>query len=369
MAPPGWLRPIQTAPLTADQEAGIAAACPGLVHEVAAGGRTDHDLWGPFVEMRTGWATDAALRHRAASGGALSALVAHLMETGAVEGAWQVAAGAPAWANRVRLSEDASGVLEAAGSRYAPSAPLAGIGPALEAGRPLAFVGKPCDVAALRAMSRRDPRVDRAFPVMVSFFCAGVPSQDGAEALLQKMGAAPEAVTGFRYRGQGWPGHAVATLADGSERSMTYAASWGEVLSRHVQHRCKICPDGTGVDADIACADAWIADDRGYPVFEEADGISLVVARTVKGREIVAAAEAAGRIETRPFEAAGLKPIQPGQVRRRGALAARLAALRAGGRPVPRYRGLRIAAAARQVPARFVLRNFLGMLRRSLKGG
>ncbi|MEM7642010.1 MAG: Coenzyme F420 hydrogenase/dehydrogenase, beta subunit C-terminal domain [Pseudomonadota bacterium] len=366
---PGWLRPVQTAALSAEQEAAIAAICPGLVHEVAAEGRTDHDLWGPYVEMRTGWATEAALRHRAASGGALSALVAHLMESGRVEGVWQVAAGDPAWANRVRLSEDAGDVLEAAGSRYAPSAPLAGIGPALGAGRPLAFVGKPCDVAALRALSRRDPRVDRAFPVMVSFFCAGVPSGTGAEALLTKMGADPAAVTAFRYRGRGWPGHAVATLADGTERSMTYAASWGEVLSKHVQHRCKICPDGTGVDADIACADAWIADDRGYPVFQEADGISLIVARTAKGQGVMAAAEAAGRIETRAFDVAGLKPIQPGQVRRRGALAARLAALRATGRPVPRYRGLRVAAAARQVPARFVLRNFLGMLRRSLRGG
>ena len=368
MRAPGWLRPEQSGPLTPEEESGIATTCPGLVQEVDADDRTDDDLWGPFVEMRTGWSTDAALRHRASSGGALSAVLTHLLETGMVEGVWQVSAAAtPPYANRAGLSWDAEDVRAAAGSRYAPSAPLADLPATLAAGRRLAFVGKPCDVVALRALARRDPRVDTVFPVMVSFFCAGVPSETGAETLLRKMGAEPERVTAFRYRGQGWPGHATATLNDGSERSMSYHESWGKVLSRHVQHRCKICPDGTGVAADLVCADAWAADENGYPLFDEADGISLIVARTGKGRDLMRAAEAAGRLETRPFDVAALKAIQPGQVRRRGALAARLAALRMAGRPVPRYRGLRIMAASRQVPVRFVLRNFLGMLRRARK--
>ena len=369
MTAPGFLRPRQTAPLSAGQDAGIAAICPGLVQEVEAAGRTDHVLWGPYVEMRTGWSTDAALRHRASSGGALSAVLTHLLAEGTVEGVLQVSAAEapdPAHANRVGVSRDADDVREAAGSRYAPSAPLADVPAALEAGRPLAFVGKPCDVAALRAWSRRDARVGAVFPVMVSFFCAGVPSAAGAETLLRAMEADPARVTAFRYRGQGWPGHATATLEDGTQRSMSYHDSWGKVLSGHVQHRCKICPDGTGVEADVVCADAWAADAGGYPVFEEADGISLIVARTDLGRGIVDAAQAAGRLETRPFDVAALKPIQPGQVRRRGALAGRLAALRAVGRPVPRYVGLRILGAMRQVPARFVARNFLGMMRRSL---
>ncbi len=370
MQAPGWLRPVQTAPLTSGEEADIAATCPGLVQDVEARGRTDDDLWGPYVEMRTGWSTDAALRHGASSGGALSAMLTHLLETGAVEGVLQVSAAAtPPYANRTGLSEDAEDVAAAAGSRYAPSAPLADLPAALAAGRRLAFVGKPCDVVALRALAGRDARVDAVFPVMVSFFCAGVPSETGAEALLRKMGTEPGRVTAFRYRGRGWPGHATATLDDGSERAMSYHESWGTVLSRHVQHRCKICPDGTGVAADIACADAWTADARGYPLFREADGISLIVARTETGRDLMQAAEAAGRLATEPFDVAALKPIQPGQVRRRGALAARLAALRAAGRPVPRYRGLRIVAAARQVPAGFILRNFFGMLRRALKPG
>ena len=228
-------------------------------------------------------------------------------------------------------------------------------------------MGKPCDCVALRAMRESDPAVAAAFPVILSFFCAGVPSHAGGRAVLEAMGAPFEETERFRFRGNGWPGRATATLRDGSERSMSYHDSWGRILSKHVQHRCKICPDGTGAAADIVCADAWESDERGYPTFEEAEGVSLIVARTDLGRALVGGARAAGRIETRPFDVEALAGIQPGQRERKRALLARLSALRLAGRPVPRYRGLQLAAAARQNPLARNARNFLGMLRRSFR--
>lgn len=366
---PGWLRPRQTAPLSGDEEARIAAACPGLGQRVVAGGRVDHALWGPHVEMATGWATDPDLRFAGASGGALSALAAHLLASGRVDAVVQVAADPvhPA-RNRMVVTTDAADLAGTAGSRYAPSAPLAGLGGHLAehraTGRRFAIVGKPCDAAALRAMVDRDPAMAAAFPVILSFFCAGVPSHAGGEAVLAALGVPPDQAASFRYRGMGWPGRARATLADGTERTMSYHDSWGGILTRHVQHRCKICADGTGVAADIACADAWDTDDRGYPLFDEAPGISLVVARTALGQRILDEARSAGQIGTQPFDVARLAAIQPGQRERRRALLARLLALRIAGRPVPRYEGLRIVEAARQNPLLRNLRNVLGTLRR-----
>jgi coenzyme F420 hydrogenase subunit beta len=369
MTPPGFLRPHQDGALTAPEEAAIAAVCPGLRQRVDADGRRDDVLWGPYDGAETGWATDADLRHAASSGGALSAILVHLLDSGRVDAVLQVAAAeSPAIANRTIISTDRAGVMAAAGSRYAPSAPLAGIADQLGGGRRLAFVGKPCDAAALRAWAARDARVAAAFPVVLSFFCAGVPSQAGAEAVLAALGTDSGATRAFRYRGNGWPGRATATLADGSERSMTYHDSWGKILSRHVQHRCKICADGSGTAADIVCADAWESDAAGYPTFTEAPGVSLIVARTRAGAEIVAAAKAAGAIKTAPFDMGTLAAIQPGQRERRRALGARLLALRLLGRPVPDYRGLHIGAAARQNPVARNLKNFLGTARRALRG-
>lgn len=369
MTAPGYLRPVELSPPDGAQEARIAAACPGLGQSVEAAGRRDDPLWGPYLEMRSGWARDPGLRHQGSSGGGLSALLCHLLTSGEVEAVVETAADpADPVGNVTVISTTPEEIRRAAGSRYAPSAPLADLSALLADGRRFAFVGKPCDVAALGALRARDPEVARAFPVLLSFFCAGVPSRGGAHAVLAALGAAPEAVTAFRYRGNGWPGEATATLADGATRGMSYHDSWGKILSKHVQHRCKICADGTGTAADIVCADAWESDERGYPLFENAEGVSLIVTRSATGAKLLRAAEAAGALESRPFDPSGLRAIQPGQRARREALAARLLALRLTGRPVPRYRGLLLWRAARQSRLSELGRNFFGMLRRALRG-
>ena len=367
-AAPGYLRPTQTAPLSAVEDGLIAGICPGLGQTVAAAGRSDPVLWGPYVSMQTGWATNSAIRHAGSSGGALSALLVHLLAVDAVDAVVQTAA-SPALAigNATVITTDAEEIIAAAGSRYAPSAPLSGLRALQADGRRFAFVGKPCDVAALRAIIAAEPEMAKVFPVLLSFFCAGVPSHAGGRAVLSALGAGLEETEAFRFRGNGWPGQATATLRDGTSRSMSYHESWGGILSKHVQHRCKICADGTGVAADIVCADAWESDERGYPLFAEAPGVSLIVARSALGARLIAAAQADGRIETEAFDIEALAAIQPGQRERRRALAARLAALRLAGRPVPLYRGLQILAAARQNPILRNLKNFAGMLRRTLR--
>ncbi|MFZ5749509.1 MAG: Coenzyme F420 hydrogenase/dehydrogenase, beta subunit C-terminal domain [Pseudomonadota bacterium] len=365
VAPPGYLRPEVRRPLSPDEDAMIAAVCPGLGLAVEAGGRPESDLWGPVIATRTGWATEDALRHGASSGGVLSAVLAHLLRSGAVDAVIQTAADPDlAIGNATVVSDTPEAVARAAGSRYAPSAPLDGLLARIADGRRYAFVGKPCDAAALRAIAQRDSAVAAAVPVILSFFCAGIPSHAGGREVLKALGTDLDSTAAFRFRGNGWPGRATATLKDGGERSMSYNDSWGKILTRHIQHRCKICADGSGMSADLVCADAWEADADGYPVFEEAEGASLIVARTPLGQALMAEVERAGAIATRPFDTDGIARMQPGQVFRRSVVLARLAALRLAGRPVPRYRGLRLWAAMRHGSARVILRNFLGMFRR-----
>jgi coenzyme F420 hydrogenase subunit beta len=368
MAPPGFLRPHQVSAVPPEAEALIRAICPGMGQKVEPAGRQTDVLWGAHMGACVGWSSDPDLRHRASSGGALSALLVYLLRSRTVEGVVQTGIGVPVIATAAVVSHSPSDVARAAGSRYAPSSPLADLGGYLEAGRPHAFVGKPCDVAALRALELHDPRVSVAFPYMLSFFCAGVPSQAGAEALLEALGVRAGELVDFRYRGMGWPGRATATLADGSERSMSYLDSWGGILSHHVQHRCKLCADGTGKAADIVCADAWDVDEEGYPLFEEAAGVSLLLVRTGTGARLLEAARASGALQTAAFDLSRLAGMQPGQTRRRRALAARLAGQALAGRPLPRYRGLGLLAAARQSGFAGFVRNFTGTFLRVIKG-
>ena len=149
---------------------------------------------------------------------------------------------------------------------------------------------------------------------------------------------------------------------------MTYAESWGRILSGTVQFRCKICPDGTGSFADVVCADAWETDIRGYPVFEESDGISLIVSRTEKGETLVQNAIQSDHLDAEPFDKCQLAAMQPGQVRKRRLTLARIAALRMLGRPIPHYAGFHLLRNAVQAGTIANARNLLGTLRRALKG-
>ena len=364
-SPDGFFRPEQTSALSAAEEARIARVCPGLSTTVAPEGRIDDPLWGPLVSVHSGYATDPALRRNASSGGVLSAVLNTLLDRGAVDHVVQVGAdAAPAYGNRTVVSRSKEAVFDAAGSRYAPSAPLSDVDQHVREPGVAAFVGKPCDVAALRALALDDPRIDEKFPYKLSFFCAGVPSLDGARALLAKMGVAEDELEAFRYRGDGWPGYATARTRSGELKRLSYAESWGGVLSKQVQFRCKICPDGTGGAADLVCADAWACDAAGYPIFEEADGVSLVVARTPIGAALLRDAVDSGAVVASRLDVDKIAAMQPGQVGRKTVLLGRLAALYVLARPRPRYRGFHLFAAARRGGFLKNLRNFLGMCRR-----
>lgn len=366
----GVLRPHQRAPIGGEMDKAISDICPGVrLAQTSREGR-DHPLWGPLIGVRTGASTDRRLRHHASSGGALSALLVYLLETGSVDRVVQVAESAASpIENATSESVCAGDVYEAAGSRYAPSAPLAELDRQLARPGKFALVGKPCDIAAARALSRHDPRIAEKIPVMLSFFCAGVPSLIGTQAILERLGVDRTALAGFRYRGDGWPGRCTATLRDGRAASMSYAQSWGDILSKHVQFRCKICPDGSGTFADVVCGDAWHCDARGYPLFEEQEGRSLIVSRTARGEALVGEAVAAGYLTAETIADDEIESMQPSQANRKRLVLSRLAAMALLGCRVPRFRGFGLTRAALRAGIWPNLRNFLGMARRLALAG
>ena len=361
LAADGFLRPVSERSLTAEESAEFSQFCPGVRLAHPHRDASFHALWGPLRQIATGYAADEEVRFKGSSGGGLSALMIHLLETGSVQGVVHVAPSPDhPFENVVQISTTREAVLAAAGSRYAPASPLAALNDCLARPGVFAFVGKPCDVAALRALQRLRPQIRKKFPYVLSFMCAGTPSFKGTDAVVERMGFRPQEVVRFRYRGDGWPGMARAETADGRVAEMGYDASWGQVLNRHLQFRCKICPDGTGEFADVTCADAWYGDEHGYPSFEEAAGRSLVLARTEQGERLIGAASAAGALIVEPLAVEEIARMQPYQRTRKGALLARLFGLKMALRKTPRYRALGLWAAARQLSPKVHLKNALG---------
>ena len=277
MTPAGSLRPSSTDAFSRREEVQLVAACPGAVAEARVEDGTDTDLvWGAHRWMAYAWAGRPDTRHRAATGGVLTALGVHVLRTGRADFVLHVGAD-PDRPMRSRwiLSEDTESVRANTSSRYGRTAPLAG---------------------------------------------------------LAEFGLEEDDVALFRYRGHGNPGPTVVETTAGERFTKSYLEMWEDESGWDVETRCKLCPDALGEAADVAAADVWPG---GAPTGEDA-GFNGIIVRTAVGQDLVASAVEAGElvlgdpITPREFDA-----LQPHQVRKKEALAARYQGLADAGAPPP----------------------------------
>lgn len=330
------------------------AACPGTT----AAARTDHGLssdpgvhddpiWGRYRDMAYAWAGDPAVRFEAATGGVLTALGMFLVAHDRAAFVLHVAADPrmPMRSSWV-MSDTAGAVRSRSGSRYGPTAPLAGLGDALDRDEPFAIIAKPCDLGAVHALAASDERVDRLCVARLAMVCGGQSSLEKSADVLAGLDVEEDEVTVFRYRGHGNPGPTRIETADGRAFELTYDDMWADEAGWKLESRCTICPDALGEAADVAAGDVWPG---GGPSGED-DGFNSLIVRTRTGADLVAAAVEAGALivgdTLAPRDHDGL---QPHQVRKKRALAARNEALSAAGRPVIVTSGLRVAELGRSM--------------------
>lgn len=307
---------------------------PGLIQELMP-------AWGPVLEVWEGYAVDTELRHAASSGGAASALALYCIEQEGMHGTLHINSKPDVpYQNHTILSRTRAEFMAATGSRYAPASPCDGLALVEDAPAPCVFIGKPCDVAATSKARKLRLRLDEKLGLTIAIFCAGTPSTRGTLEMLATMGVPdPAQVTSVRYRGLGWPGKAVASFKQDDDeverRELTYEESWGDILQKHRQWRCYLCLDHSGEFADIAVGDPWYR-----PIGAGEIGSSLILARTERGRRILAGAVREGYLSMEPREPRTVPDSQRFFPPLRGKIWGRLWALRLAGAPRPRYRNM-----------------------------
>lgn len=333
----GFARPIVMNPSSDTEQSSHDTAdlfrkvCPGLVVHARTGGDF-HPVFGHYVRAWQGWAVDEETREKGSSGGVITALVTWLLSTGqaASAGACCARSNEPNRTVPVELTtrEEA---LKSAGSRYAPV-----VGTPVQAD---VLVGKPCEAVARSQLADAQNLHPSKRPLLVSFFCAGTPTQNATDDLAVELGVSVNELVTLRYRGNGWPGEFFVESRSGTTGSMSYEQSWGKRLGRRLQDRCKLCVDGTGEMSDIAVGDFWSADARGFPLFNDSPGNSVIIARTERGARAVLAAIDGQIIKASPVDLGDVARIQPLQTERRRTIPGRLLGRLAAGKPIPRYRG------------------------------
>ena len=301
-------------------------------------------LMGPFERIYVGHSAEEAVRRRGASGGVISSVLIHLLETGRIDGAVVCRQGVEvpdtAGPTIARTREE---VLAAAQSVYAVT-PMLSILPEMAAfeGR-LAFVGLPEQVAALRMLQAAGhPAALKV--VFVAGPYVGTNMYRGAvRAFLRGHGVKDDvAIAKLEWRAGEWPGYLRVETSDGRVFS-AHKFYYNYLIPFFISRNCQIVPDFTNEATDLSVGDAW------SPELETAGGgHSVVVAR---GQETVARLNEmkdAGRLVLHPIDWQRAAAMHGHMIdfKKRGAFL-RLDAQARAGRPVPDY-GYRPAVIARE---------------------
>lgn len=333
----------------------------------------DGTIWGSFKYAFLGWSTDDKIRKSSSSGGILTTLCCYLLDNKIVDGIIQTRKSeCDIRKTETVVSRTKAEVLTCMGSRYSSSNPLLNLSELVQKGGLFAFVGKPCDVSALRIyMEEVNPQLKKQVKYLFSFFCAGQPSILANSNLVKALGGDnPKEWLDLQYRGNGWPGYATLTKKDGSRKQMDYETSWMKILGRDVRKICRFCADGTGELADISCGDAWYVNANGKPDFAERLGRNVIFARTEAGSSLLNEVIKAGCIEATAFESdiKILHQMQPYHYTRKASLLVYKYALKFCGRAYPNYDCNKLRQFARGFSYKQIILRFCGTIMRVLRG-
>lgn len=330
-----------------------------------------HDIWGKYNKSVVAYSSNSSTRFKAASGGALTELCAYLLENKYVDGIIHTTFDNDDTTKNITcVSTTRQELIERCGSRYSISVPLDNILQIAKSNKKYAFVGKPCDVMALRRYINYKPKYKEVFVCLLSFFCAGEPSVNAQKKLLMDMGSSTEKCKKITYRGNGWPGFTTVENKDGSIKKIEYKYAWGRYLGRDLRDACRYCMDGTGDSADLVCADFWQLDENEHPDFSEHDGRNIVISRSDFGKRILDGTIKAGGLDcecdfTNNMDE--LHKYQPNHFMRKSTMKTFLFTMKLFGRNVPEYSKSYLSKFSKNVSFGKKAHFFVGTTKRIIK--
>ena len=327
MSSKGRLEPKEIKKISSKTFNKILNVCPGVIVEglpkELVDKNTKYDLlWGYYLSLFYAWSTDKKIRYESSTGGLLNGLSLYLLDTNKVNFILHTATNPEKPMRSVsRFSYNKDDLLNANScSRYGPASPLDKFHEALDLNQPFAFVGKPCDISAIRQLSKTDERVNKLCKYLLTLVCGGSTEFTKSQDFIESFKVKEDELTIFRYRGFGNPGKMYIKTYDGREYDKEYNSFWGEESTWRVHFRCKICPDAIGESSDIAALDTW----RGGSPKGEDEGFNAAIVRTANGLDLLNEAIKAGYIKKGDdLTIEDINDFQPHQVNKKKAVYAR----------------------------------------------
>ena len=346
MTKKGRLEPQEILPLSNENLNKIKKVCPGVLveglpkNEINKNSKFDM-IWGYYHSLFYSWSTDSKIRFQSSTGGLINGLSLYLLESKIVDFVLHTGTDPQKPMRSIsKFSRNKNELLSSGScSRYGPSSPLDKFHEALNLNQPFAFVGKPCDISAIRQLSKIDDRVNQSCKYLLTLVCGGFGEFTKSQDFIESFNVKEENLEIFRYRGNGNPGKMYIKTDTGEEYDKDYNSFWGEESTWRVPFRCKICPDAIGESADVAALDTWPG---GSPKGED-EGFNAAIARTQKGLELLNNAVYAGYIKKgNSLSIEEINDFQPHQVKKKQAVFARHRGMKKNNLPTIETNGLRI---------------------------
>jgi coenzyme F420 hydrogenase subunit beta len=286
-------------------------------------------------------AVDTEVRETGSSGGLITALLVHHLETGRIGGALVVAMdGNSPTTPRPFIAATGEEIARSAQSKYIIVNPLIALGPVKKLPERLAIVGLPCQVHGVRKWMSADRRLEEKVSLIIGLVCNMTLERVASEALLARKKIRAGDVAKLEYRGGTWPGGIRVTLKDGSKVKLHEGnikdGAFNFLKCLYYPPRCLTCIDFSNEFADLSVADPWIRSPGGGFMFPH--NVSTVITRTGRGEEALAQAQKDGAITMEEISPSLLaKQFGAGYRSKRSGASVRIAKLAKSGKPVPDY--------------------------------
>ncbi|MBX7137166.1 MAG: Coenzyme F420 hydrogenase/dehydrogenase, beta subunit C-terminal domain [Oligoflexia bacterium] len=302
---------------------------------------------GHFTKAVIAYAADSAQRERGTSGGLVTALLLHLLETKEIDGALIIGSDEDKlWKGKPVIARTPAEVLAASKSKYAISPTNTLLSEIRNIEGRYAVVGLPCQIHGVIKAMRLDERLRKRIALTVGLFCHAAIEHEAFEIIWDSLGDKAKRAVQFTSRIGKHPGAPHIELDDGTIYPVYFGDRQGyrpssieviNVLYRlYTPDRCLTCFDALSEFADIAVGDPWLAPPEDDVEFME--GWTFALLRTARGREFYEKAVAAGKLvdkEVTRGEALSCNSIMATEKRWRAFRV--IETQRRQGKPIPHY--------------------------------
>jgi coenzyme F420 hydrogenase subunit beta len=228
------------------------------------------DTHGQFQESFIGYATEGDLQEKSTSGGVVTAILLHLLDTKQIDGAVCITSDDQVlWRGKPIVARTREEILGAVKSKYAISPTNQVFAELRNIPGKYALVGLPCQIHGYLKAAELDPRLKERVVLTIGLFCHAAVEHEGYEIIWETLGEKPKSAVKFTSRIGKHPGAPHLTYADGSKYPIYFGDKKGyrpssmeiiNILYRlYSPKRCLTCYDASAEYADISVGDPWMS--------------------------------------------------------------------------------------------------------------